>query len=790
MNRFAYRTTGLAVKTLSSISRARPYFHGTENIPDSPTIYVFNHFTRIETFLLPYHLHRLTGKPVWALAAAELFVGRFGRYLEHIGAVSTQAPDRDLLMVKTLLTGEASWIIFPEGRMVKNKKIMEKGRFMISYAGGKHPPHTGAAALALRTEFYRERIAKLAVDAPDEAARLVNLFNLPFMDSINPKHTCIVPVNLTYYPLRGRENVLSRLAERMVEDLPERVAEEIMTEGAMLLSGVDIDIRFGKPIEIMSCKSCRAIQHDIASPRPIGFDDHIPSRKFMRREALKIMQRYMAAIYRMTTVNHDHLFASCLKKSPLSRIKPINLKRRVFLASQINGKSEEVCFHNSFDQSQVHLLTDDRYNKFSEFVDFAMQKKALTMDGNVFVKDAARLGSMFDFHRSRIDNPIGVIANEVEPLTGLQHHISRLSWLPGFWLRRKIARYLIKRELDIFNQDYDRFAVLETSKPRNIGRPFLIKGDHRRVGVLLAHGYLAAPAEVRGLAEYLGKMGFWVYAPRLKGHGTAPEDLAGCTYQDWIESMDTGYAVISHLCRRVVAGGFSTGAGLALDLAQRVPSVEGVFAISAPLRLQDMAARFVPAVDAWNRFMDRIHLEEAKKTFIDNHPENPGINYFKNPISGVHELERLMASLEPRIPDITMPALVIQSREDPVVNPKGTEMIFKALGSADKQMVMFSFERHGILLGDGAQRVYRAVGDFLDHIRRRPPSAMPPMTVLREEDKELPVTKMKDGRRKTKDRRWSRGDRRQRKEDRRKKIDDEKELTIGKELPTKDEREL
>ena len=718
MSSFAYRTTGLAIKTIAGLSRARLNIHGMKNLHGGPTIFVVNHFTRIETFLLPYHLHRLTGTPVWALAAAELFVGKFGRYLEQLGAVSTEFPDRDRLMVKTLLTAEACWIVFPEGRMVKNKKIMEKGRFMISYAGGKHPPHTGAATLALRTEFYRQRIADLARSNPEEARRLAGLFNLPSVDSISRQPTCIVPVNLTYYPLRARENALSRLAGYMVEELPDRVAEEIMTEGAMLLSGVDIDMRFGEPIEVTGSLSCQTIQCDIRSSSPIGFDDLIPSRKFMRREALKIMQRYMAAIYRLTTVNHDHLFASCLKKTPVSRIKTANLKRRVFLASHGKTGSGDINFHNSFDRDQVHLLTDDRYHKFSEFIDFAEEKKVVASNGAVLKKDATRLATVFDFHRSRIDNPIAVIANEVEPLTRLQRRISRLCWQPGFWLKRKVARLLIKRALDDFNRDYDAFFVSGTSKARDVSRPFLIKGDRRRVGVLLAHGYMAAPAEVRGLAEYLAKMGFWIYAPRLKGHGTTPEDLAGRTFQDWIDSMDAGYAVVSNLCHRVIAGGFSTGAGLALDLAQRVPGVDGVFAVSTPLRLQDLAARFVPAVDVWNRFMARFNLDEAQKTFVDNHPENPHINYLKNPISGVRELERLMSSLEPRLPQITAPALVVQSREDPVVNPKGTEKIFSLLGSTDKQMVLFNFQRHGILLGEGADRVYRTIGDFCEHIRK------------------------------------------------------------------------
>ena len=155
MNPIAYRITGLAIKTLENFSNAQVKLHGPENIPNGSLIFVVNHFTRLETFLLPYYFHKLVKIPIWSLAASELFVGAFGRYLESVGAVSTKHPDRDRLIVRNLLMGETGWIIFPEGRMVKSKKIVEKGRYMISYAGGKHPPHSGAAFLALRTEFYR-----------------------------------------------------------------------------------------------------------------------------------------------------------------------------------------------------------------------------------------------------------------------------------------------------------------------------------------------------------------------------------------------------------------------------------------------------------------------------------------------------------------------------------------------------------------------------------------------------------------------------------------------------------
>jgi esterase/lipase/1-acyl-sn-glycerol-3-phosphate acyltransferase len=677
---------------------------------------VINHFTRIETLFLPYHIHQLTRVPVWSLADYQLFEGGLGVFLEKVGAVSTKNPHRDLLIIKSLLTGEAMWIIFPEGCMVKNKKIVEKGRFMISYAGGKHPPHTGAATLALRTEFYRQRLRIMSQEFPEEAARLMKLFQIDSLEPVLERHTCIVPVNITYYPLRAHENILSSLAVHLADGISERAVEEIITEGSMLLSGVDVDIRFGEPIEIQKFMKRSAIKRDISSKHSIRFDDPIPSKRLMRKVALKIMQRYMSAIYSMTTVNHDHIFASMLKLIPFKRIDAHDLRRRAFLLVGDNLEETGVYLHKELRLDQTHLLVDDRLNKFKNFIKVAEEKGVVVKTGDAMVKDTSKFISAFDFHRIRIDNPVAVIANEVEPLIKLQRRVRRLAWMPGFWLRRRIAGYLMKKATDEFERDYEKFYIKKESKEKDVGKPFLIKGTSRNLGVVLIHGYMAAPLEVRELADYLGRRGLWVYAPRLRGHGTSPDDLAIRSYADWVASVETGYAIISNICEQVVVGGFSAGAGMALDLAARVKDIKGVFAVCPPMRLKDFSSKFVPAVDVWNRLMERVRLDGAKKEFVENFPENPHINYFRNPVSGVLELERFMESLEKKLPAIDMPALVIQSLGDPVVKPSGSRRAFDLMGSEDKTYILYNYDRHGILLGKGASRVHKAIGDFIEKL--------------------------------------------------------------------------
>lgn len=720
MNSYAYRTAGLAIKTLTNMSRAKFRIHGEALIPKGSLIFVVNHFTRMETIFLPYYINRLTRRTIWSLADYNLFAGGLGTLLNRLGAVSTRNPDRDLLIVKTLLTNEASWIIFPEGRMVKNKKVYDaEGRagdqFMIVSAEGTHPPHTGAATFALRAEFYRERLRRMLQTAPDEAQRLKEMFRMDDLSPVLKNETWIVPVNLTYYPLRARENNLNRLAELFIGEMTERAAEEIMTEGSMLLSGVDVDIRFGEPIRIANYIKSRAVQADIATPEPINFDDPIASRNMLRKTARKIMERYMTSIYRLTTVNHDHILATLIRYMPGKQIDEQELRRRAYLAAAtLDFHKMGIFRHESLSMNQISLLTDDRFDKITNFIEFAKQREVLVENEGVLVKtvDLSETPES-EFHQVRIENPVVVAANEVEPLSLLQKSLKLLALQPNTRVRNQLWRCLVeKADLD-FEKDYAGFEIPGESKDREVGRPFLIKGGSRELGIVLVHGYMAAPLEVRALAEHLARIGCWIYVPRLKGHGTSPEDLAGRRHMEWIDSVAEGYVIMKTLCRRVIAGGFSFGAGMALDLCTRVDDLSGVFAISPPMKLQDFSAHLIPAVNFWNKLMKKINYESAGKQFIENKPENPHINYSRNPLSGVMEMERLMNQLEDKISRITIPALIIQSYADPVVDPDASLRIFKTISSKDKEYLLVSTNRHSILNGDESKRIFVAVENFV-----------------------------------------------------------------------------
>ncbi|MFZ1038059.1 MAG: alpha/beta fold hydrolase [Smithella sp.] len=707
-----------ALDTLIKASGMDLRLHGLENVPDHPVLYVINHFTRIETILMPYIIKKNIKKYPVSLADKSFFNGKMGEFMDNVGAISTADPNRNKILINALLTDSHPVIIFPEGHIIKDKKIIEKGKYIVYNSGIRRPPHSGAAQIALLTQFIRAKLRTfhLRGDKSSTARMAAHFgFDLTDVESIINKETYIIPVNITYYPVRAQENELSRLAGRFINNISTRFQEELEVEGNMILGKVDIDINFGKPIPVKNyITPNKALNKMLADDNPYLESDNFKKFIPFRKICVNMMADYMNAIYGMTTVNHDHLFSYILTKYWKNSISEDNFKNRVFLAIEyLRGIGMSNC-HTSLYKKQFYLLTDDYHEKYENFIKEAVSGNLIALKDGIITKNKVRFSRKFDFHTIRRDNIIEVLKNEIEPLRGLTSAMDRLMFLPGFVIRWKIKNLFVKLDMMLFDTDYKQYYIENESKPKNIGEPFFLKHFFSRKGIILVHGYMAAPEEIRPMADYLYKNGYTVYGVRLRGHGTAPEDLAIQNWKKWYDSASRAYIIMKNSVKTFSIAGFSMGGGIALLQAANKPGrFSGVISINAPIKLMSVASKFAPVIVAWNKLLTKIKIDKWKMEFVKNDPEYPQINYLRNPVSGGYELDKLMRFVENRLGKVTDPTLIIHASGDPVVDPVSGEEIFEKLGTKEKQLIRVYANHHGILRGKEADEVNATVLTFL-----------------------------------------------------------------------------
>jgi esterase/lipase len=225
---------------------------------------------------------------------------------------------------------------------------------------------------------------------------------------------------------------------------------------------------------------------------------------------------------------------------------------------------------------------------------------------------------------------------------------------------------------------------------------------------------MAAPAEVRAMAEYFYQQGYAVYGVRLRGHGTSPEDLSQRTWEDWYHSFNRGYAIVKSVTDHIIVGGFSTGGCLALIAAARKgEKVQAAFSICAPLQVNNYSVRLVPSLVTLNSLLKKLGQGREAWEYVVNEPENRHINYERNPLKGINELVKVMNITEESLPDVKIPTLIIQASKDPIVNPESGRQIFDKVASPHKELVMVERSRHGVVNGDGRDDVFSHVHHFL-----------------------------------------------------------------------------
>lgn len=717
-------------RTLKKLLSVNVKLLSEKSVIEQGEIFLFNHFARFETFIPQYLIYEETGNYCFSVAHSEFFAGDdvLANYLASVGAVPHDHEDLLPILTRQIFKGRKI-IIFPEGGMVKDRQVLDhKGEYSIFSRSsmGRRKQHTGAAVLALGVDAFKRTIRNAYYHQDKDRLKRwsteLGIDHLGSLLEVAMRSTVIVPANITFYPIRINDNLLRKGAELLNSGLTRRHSEELLIEGNILLKDTDMDIRFGTPILAESAwrwwerELIDRISHHVDSIDHM-FDLHTESEtrseKLLARGILRnahfLRDRYMEHMYEAVTVNLSHLASSIILL--LVNRGEIEIDRSLFhkalyLAVKAVQKIPTIHLHRSLLNPDVYRQLPEGNNKGLKQFLYMAESSELIEPLEDYYRFLPKLIDQHDFDTIRMENLVAVYANEVAPMPFIdkicEHSFREASHFDK--VRKAVLQFddeLVSWKWDkqTFSKPcFDDINKLETSTEDP--QPFFFQPKQNSgVGVILVHGFLASPAEVRSFGERLLEQGYFVIGVRLKGHGTSPSDLRETQWEDWYGAVVRAYSILQNYADRIHVVGFSTGGALALRLAADQPdSLIGISAISVPIKFRNPKMMFVPLVHGTNRLVRWLSSYEGVKPFLQNKPEHPNINYQNIPVRGLYELRRLVSEVEGRLSDIHCPVLLIQGNNDPTVDPKSADIILRKLSSPVKALLNVESKRHGILL--------------------------------------------------------------------------------------------
>lgn len=225
-------------------------------------------------------------------------------------------------------------------------------------------------------------------------------------------------------------------------------------------------------------------------------------------------------------------------------------------------------------------------------------------------------------------------------------------------------------------------------------------------GVLLIHGYTGSPAELKLLGEYLNKNGYSVFGVRLPGHGTTPEELNKTSWPLWYDAVKKAYEELTACCSEISVIGLSMGGLLAMKLAAEQPVKKAVF-LATPIYVYDKRAHFV----RFAKFFKKWVKKKSRNYRVD---QKYNIAYDVMPLKALDSLMKLIDHCVNKVlPAITVPCLIMQSKQEHTVRPESAELIYETIPAKDKKLVWVENGGHILTLGDNRDEVFEKILSFL-----------------------------------------------------------------------------
>ena len=243
-------------------------------------------------------------------------------------------------------------------------------------------------------------------------------------------------------------------------------------------------------------------------------------------------------------------------------------------------------------------------------------------------------------------------------------------------------------------------------------QPFLLEGEKRNGkthGVLLMHGFTGTAAHMRRVGEKLHEHGFTVMGVNLLGHGTTMDDMARCTWQDWLDAAREAFLSLKQRCDYVSVAGLSMGGCLSLILAETmqptaIAPISAPMGTQLPLWLATLTRPIFPTIWWKNRDGDLIPMANEYDC---------GYQGFRSGCA--RHLDRLIKLARRDLHAVNCPVLVVQSHADETITPDSAEVILSGVSSERKGVLWLEDAPHVCTITREAGNIADAIAD---HFRR------------------------------------------------------------------------
>ena len=698
-NDLLINVNGYVLSLLEKILDANIEVKGIENIPFlNPKIFVANHFTRSEAMLIPYSLYNLTNKKVGVIADDSLFKSFLGTFLTNLGAMKKSQENRNEHIIGDLITSCKDWMIFPEGMMVKAKDISKIDKnFCVKIDGACQRVYTGAAVFALTSQIFRQKYFDKTLENYDEFSEK---YFVNKCTDINPNETMIVPINITYSKIRNNENFLVEMVNKFIEDMGENFKEELLIESNLILNS-KMTIRILKPI------STKDILRDL-------YSQNLPSETIISKLRYEITHDFMNRIYESLTISFDHIFILTLFLYPKKSINSNYFKRLIYLIIA-EMKKQNLFIDEDINQNLIQLISYEKHKAFDDILEFAINDGIICEDENNYLFNKKKLINTYTHHTIRLKNLLKIILNEILISEQSVNLVKNIVLLDEETNNKNLLLLLQEEEKNDFENSHKYFENYKQIKPKDIGTPKYFETNNKNICVIAIHGFSSSPKEMEKLALYLNAKNLNIYTPRIDGHGTVAEDLKTKKWQDWYNSISRAITIATLKYEKIFIVGFSTGGLLALlSTKKQYKEFCGIVCINAAIHLKDLRLKTIlPAISFWNDLVKAFNEDNYVKEFVENIPENPEINYHKHYISSIEELNLLMKKTNKNLNKIRKPILIIQSKDDPVVNPSSAYEIYEKIQSKDKIIKIINSQKHVIITQDNKDEIFEYIFEFI-----------------------------------------------------------------------------